>query len=135
MNNHFIIRHWGLTLLLAPLTSAAIHFFWGKDQDQVISLVTVYPITLLFSIIFSIPTLLVYLACFYLLTKQSIHFAISKAILIAVSIAGIYITQTAIAGTISYDIILAYGITSVIIGLLLKIKKPDENKQEMLHES
>jgi Na+/alanine symporter len=129
MKKAFVIGHWGLTLLLAPLTSQAFQSFWGTNPHQVVGLLEVYPITLLFSFAFSLPTFLVYLTCFYFLSRQDINFVISKVILIVVSVLGIYITQTIIKGTMSQDIIIAYSVTAIIVGLILRLRKPKPDKQ------
>lgn len=132
MRRAYVIGHWALTLLLAPLTSQAIQYIWGTNPHQVVGLLEVFPITLLFSIAFSLPTFLVYLTCFYFLSKQDMNFAISKVILIAVSVLGIYITQTIIKGTMSQDIIIAYSVTAIIVGLILRIKKTKIKTQDNL---
>ncbi len=123
MNRAYVIRHWGLTLLLAPFTAQAIQYILRRNPHQVVGLLEIYPITLLFSIAFSLPTLLVYMTCFHFLSKEETNFAISKVILIAVSVLGIYITQTIINGAMSQDIIIAYAVTSIIVGLILRIRK------------
>lgn len=123
MRKTYIIGHWGLTLLLAPLTSQIIQYIWGPNTHQVVGLLEVYPVTLLYSIVFSLPTFLLYLFCFYLLSKRNMNFALSKTILIAISALGIYITQTIINGKMSQDIIIAYSVTAGIVGLLLRIRK------------
>ena len=123
MKRAYVIGHWILTLLLAPITSQAIQYIWGTNPHQVVGLLEVYPITLLFSIAFSIPTFLVYLTCFYFLAKYDFNLAMSKVILIAISVLGIYITQTTINGTMSQDIIIAYSVTAIIVGLILRLRK------------
>ena len=54
MRRTYVIGHWGLTLLVAPFTSQAIEFFFGTNPHQVVPLLEVYPITLPFSIAFSL---------------------------------------------------------------------------------
>ncbi|RTL56335.1 MAG: hypothetical protein EKK37_17860 [Sphingobacteriales bacterium] len=130
MKRAYVFGHWVLTLLLAPFTSQAIQYIWGINPHQVVGLLEVYPITLLFSIAFSLPAFLVFLTCFYFLSKQDISFIISKVILIVVSVLGIYVTQTIIKGTMSQDIIIAYSVTAIIVGLLLPIRKPALKKQD-----
>jgi len=129
MKRSFVIRHWALTLLLAPITSQVIQYIWGTNPHQIVGLLEVYPITLLFSIAFSLPTFLIYLTCFYFLSKNDINFAMSKVILIAVSVLGIYITQTIIKGTMSQDIIIAYSVTAIIVGLVLRLKNVTTKNQ------
>jgi hypothetical protein len=123
MKRRYVIEHWALTLLLAPFISQAIGYFYGTDPHQVVGLLEVYPITLIFSMAFSLPTFFVYLTCFYFLSKRNAGFAVSKLILIAVSVLGIFTTQTIIKGSMSQDIIVAYSISSIIVGLMLRIRK------------
>ncbi|WP_113654853.1 hypothetical protein [Pedobacter namyangjuensis] len=130
MNRAYLIGHWVLTLMIAPLTSQVIDYFYGSNPHQVVGLLEVYPITLLFSIVFSLPTFLIYLTCFYFLSKQNTNLSVSKFILIAVSVSGIYITQTIIKGTMSKDIIISYSVTTIIVGLILRLKKSETKGQD-----
>ena len=68
--------------------------------------------------------------CFNLLTKQNINFAISKVVLITVSVLGIYITQSIIKGSMSQDIIIAYSVTTIFVGLILRLRKSRIKLQE-----
>ena len=54
MRRTYVIGHLVLTLLVAPFTSQAIEFFFGTNPHQVVPLLEVYPITLPFSIAFSL---------------------------------------------------------------------------------
>lgn len=133
MKKGYVLRHWILTLLVAPFTFQGIELVFGKDPHQIVGLLEIYPITLLFSIAFSLPTFLVYILCFHFLSRQKIKPALSKLILISASVLGIFITLTIIKGSMSKNIIITYTLTSVIIGLLLKLKEakatnPDNNK-------
>jgi hypothetical protein len=130
MRSTFVIGHWVFTLLFAPLTSQVIGYFFGTDPHQVVGLLEVYPIVLVFSIVFSIPTLLIYLTGFYFLSKKDVNILVSKFVLIAVSVLGIFITQTIIKGSMSRDIIIAYAVTSVIVGLVLKLRDVSSNIQD-----
>jgi len=130
MKRAYVFGHWALTLLIAPFTSQAIDYFYGRNPHQVVGLLEVYPITLLFSIAFSLPTFLVYLTCFYFLSKQNTNLRLSKFILIAVSVSGIYITQTIIKGAMSQDIIISYSVTSIIVGLILRLRKLETKAQD-----
>lgn len=72
MRRTYVIGHWTLTLLLAPFTSQAVQYILGTNPHQVVGLLEVYPITLIFNIVFSLPTFLVYMTCFYFLAKHNI---------------------------------------------------------------
>lgn len=122
MRKTYVIGHWVLTLLIAPLISQAIEYVFGTNPHQVVGLLEVYPITLLFSIAFSLPTFLIYLTIFYFVSKEDVNVAVSKFILIVVSVLGILITQTIIKGSMSRDIMIAYSVTAIIVGLVLRLK-------------
>ena len=130
MKRSFTAVHWLLTLLIAPFISQAIEFFFGRNRHQVVGLLEVYPITVLFSLAFSLPTFIVYLVCFWYLSKHDIHADISKFILILVAVAGIVITQSMIKGSMTRDIIIAYAVTAIIVGLLLRLKAGTTKSQE-----
>ena len=126
MRRTYLFGHWALTLLLAPFMSQTIDFIFGKNPHQVVGLLEVYPISFLFSIAFSLPTFLIYLACFYFLSKHDVNFIISKVILILISVLGIFITQRIIEGSMSKEIIVAYSVTSLIVGLVLKLNETEK---------
>jgi len=130
MKKSYVIIHWVLTLLIAPFTSQTVEYIFEKNPHQVVGLLEVYPITFLLSIVFSIPTFLIYLTCFYFLSRQNANRALSKCILIAVSILGIFITQTIISGSMSQDIIIAYSFTAFIVGLTLRLEDVKIKKQD-----
>jgi hypothetical protein len=132
MKRTYVIGHWVLTLLIAPFTSQAIDYFYGANPHQVVGLLEAYPISLLFSLAFSLPAFLVYLTCFYFLSKHDTNFLLSKFILIAVSVLGIFITQTIIKGSMSQDIIFAYSVTAIIVGLILRLRKPKIKTQDSI---
>jgi hypothetical protein len=54
----------------------------------------------------------------------------SKFILIAVSVIGIFITQTIVKGSMSKDIIISYSLTAFIVGLVLTLKEPKIKTQD-----
>jgi len=128
MKRTYLIGHWALTLLIAPFVSQIIEYIFGENPHQVVGLLEAYPITLLFSTIFSSPTFLIYMVCFYFLAKQELHFAVAKFILITVAVLGIFITQTIIKGSMSKEIIITYSVTAIILGLLLNIRTKIQDK-------
>ena len=128
MRRGYVIGHWILTLLLAPFTSQAIQLIWGTNPHQVVGLLEVYPISLLFSVAFSLPTFLIYLTCFYFLSKYCVKWTISKATLILISVLGVCVTMAIMKGSMSLDIAIAYSITALIVGLILKIKTNNTTK-------
>jgi len=127
----FVVAHWGLTILLGPFTSQALQYAFTPNPHQIVGLLEVYPISLAFSVAFSLPTFLVYLICFYFLSKKHSSPTLSKYILIAIAVTGVFVTMTIIKGSMSQDISLAYSLTALIVGLILKLKRKEKatNKQ------
>jgi len=92
-------------------------------------LLDIYLIVLVFSIIFSLPTIIVYLLVFYWLSKNSISLTNSKIILSITSTLGVFITLTIIYSFRDFEITLGYCLTTFLVGLLLKINFNTKNKK------
>ena len=122
LNWNFVIGHWVFTLLFAPFIAQAIEYIFCKKPHQIAGLVELYPITLLFSIFFSLPTVLIYLIIFLLLSRSKVKSILAKSVLISISVIGIYITQMQIGGSMTWEIITSFSVSSIIIGLFLKYK-------------
>jgi hypothetical protein len=117
----YAASHWLITLLLAPLTSQLIDNMFGKNPHRVVGLLELYPITLIFSVVLSLPTLCVYLIAFYFLSKTKTASILIKLILIAISVTGIFVTIMIIAGMMTTDVIVAYSVTAIIVGIVLRM--------------
>ena len=118
--------HWGLTLLIAPFSSQAIEYVFIPNKHKIVGLLEVYPITLIFSLVFSLPTLLIYLISFYYLSKNNINPTVSKYLLIVIAATGVYVTMSIIGGSMSHEISIAYASTAVVVGMLLKLKRKEK---------
>src|SRR5690606_21845250 len=121
----FVVAHWGLTILLAPFTSQVLQDAFTPNAHQIVGLLEFYPITLACSIAFSLTTFLIYLTCFYFLSKKDTSPIIAKYLLIGISVAGVYVTMTIIKGSMSQDITIAYSLTALLVGLILKLKRKE----------
>ena len=128
----FVVAHWVLTILLAPFTSQLLQYAFIPNAHQIVGLLEVYPITLAFSIAFSLPTFLVYLTCFYFLSKRNVSPTISKYVLIGIAVTGVYVTMTIIKGSMSQDITIAYSLTTLIVGLFLKLKRKEKATEKKM---
>jgi hypothetical protein len=114
--------HWLLTLLLAPLTSQLLHYLFIKNSHQIVALVEVYPITLIFSFIFSLPTLCFYILIFNYLQKINISINQKKLILVVYTMTGITLTMLFLKGSMTFVIIAAYTTTAFVVGIILPLK-------------
>jgi hypothetical protein len=93
-----------------------------NNAHQVIGLVEVYPITLIFSVIFSFPTYLILIITDYLCLKKEFTEKRIKTILIVIVLSGVLITFYSISKTRGLEIMIGYFLTSLTTGIILKIK-------------
>ena len=130
MNRSYPYKHWLTTLVIAPFIPAIFSLFFKMDDGLVFSLLEVYPISFLFSLFFSLPTVAVYYLVFYLLSKRIINLTFVKILLIGIAVIGITITQLIIKGSLSFTIIYAYSIAAIISGLFWKLRTVNYPKEE-----
>lgn len=120
-SRHYPLAHWGMTLLLAPAMLHLIDYLIGIKSHVMDGLLELYPFALIFSIIFSIPSLLVNYIAYRLLSKTCLHPILVKVLLICLAIAGLYITCVNLGGSLMSHIFNSYGLTLILVGFLLPI--------------
>jgi hypothetical protein len=125
----YLFKHWIFTLLLGPVISQIIAFIPIFYPSQAVGLLAMFPILFIASLIFSIPTYIVYAFVYYYFSNKDLPILISKAILISISVICIFITTALIDGTLWIFIASSYSISSVISGLIfnLNFKEAVEN--------
>lgn len=125
LNWTYGFKHWAFTIILAPILYTIAYKCGSKNPNEVVGLTEVLPFTLVVSILFSIPTFIIYLITFYFLNryKSEIKTYWIKTILILLTITGICITLYAIGGKDSYRFMILYSTAAAIAGLLLKLKQ------------
>lgn len=129
MSVSFPFCHWIFTLLISPVFSGAFDKLFAKSPDQVIGLVEAYPVTLLFSCLFSFPTLIVYLFVFYFLAKNDVRPPLAKTLLILVALFGVLITMIIISEkevSSLWNHLASYALGCIVVGVILPF--PDRNK-------
>lgn len=125
----FAFFHWLLTLSLAPFTSQLFQILFFENAHRIVGLVEIYPITFIFSIIFSFPTLCFYILFFNYLQKTNLGIIYRKLLLILFAILGITLTMLFLKGSMTKDIISAYTITTLLVGIFLPLREqPSSNK-------
>jgi hypothetical protein len=122
MNWSYLIKHWIGTIFISPFVFELFCIF-NRNLKSVIGLVEVYPITIIFSLIFSTPTHVLYGFLYYFLGKKNINLKFSKLILILFYALGIIISFALIFGIDEVELISAYLSTSIFIGLVFKLKR------------
>ncbi|MFM2213564.1 MAG: hypothetical protein RL427_827 [Bacteroidota bacterium] len=117
MNWSYLFKHWFGTLLLGPLLAHMMEFYSSADSHLVLSILEAYPIFLIFGLICSSPTYILYGGIYYLLGQKDFNLKFAKAILILFSVSGVIITFWLIGGSWSINGIQAYCLASIISGI------------------
>lgn len=120
MNWSYVFKHWGTTILM---TSIILSTYMGFENQEVFNDMWLFPWILIGGIVLSIPTLIVYILLFYLLNRYEISVKRVKAILISLTIMGIFTTCYILSKTWSLGIVLSYGVIAVVSGMLFRLKK------------
>ncbi|MDX1937105.1 MAG: hypothetical protein SFU21_08300, partial [Flavihumibacter sp.] len=115
----FVLKYWMLTLITAPLFFLLIINSLPAFRGFVLFDFEFYPLILIFSILLSIPTLLIIWLAFIALSYTQLSQLYIKLITVAFTLAGINITLLLISGSIAPELMAAYSITAVLVGLFL----------------
>lgn len=118
----YLIPHWAITLLIAPFLVQLLMYATRNNAHQIVGLLEIYPLTLLFSFIFSIPTYIICGIADYLYLKRNLNTKVIKIRLISIVLIGILITLLSIFKVKESEIILGYFLTSLLAGITLKLK-------------
>ena len=118
----YLLSHWIITLLLAPFLVQLLMYLTRNNASQIVGLIEVYPITLIVSIIFSIPTYIIYGFIDYLCMNNNVELKINKWILISIALIGILITFLTLFKTKDLEITIGYFLTSLVVGVILRLK-------------
>jgi membrane protein YdbS with pleckstrin-like domain len=125
----FLFKHWFFTLLIGPIISQLLMYITVLHPNKIVSLLEVFPIALIFSLFFSIPTYVIYAFVYYYFSKKDFPFLFAKCILILIAVTGIFITSSLMRGFMWFDIAISYSVSSILIGLFFKLnfKSEEEN--------
>ena len=129
MNFSYLFKHWFATLTLAPIISEIINLLFIPNPNKIMGLLEVYPITVIFGFIFSIPTYIIYYLAYYVLGSKNINIKTSKLILITLAVIGIIVSFSITFNNRESETTIAYILTSIISGIIFKLNfKNDHNK-------
>ena len=121
MNWSYLFKHWLGTLLIGPFIADFI-FYYVSNTTRVFGLVEMFPLTLLFSIVFSIPTYIIYGTVLYFLQIKKFNKKTIKIVINLIAIIGIILTFSILFNGREPLIYLAYIIASGSTGSLIKLK-------------
>lgn len=119
MANRYLIKLWILTLVLAPFIYGLLNLIIGVD-GQVVTLLEVFPITLLFSFVLSLPTLLIAYLVNKFVTNNKMKLIGLKIINILIAAIGLTLTLLILKGSLMPALIKTYIISLIIAALILE---------------
>ena len=120
MNWSYLFKHWFGTLIISPFIYELFNLM-KVNSNRVIGLVEIYPITFIFSLIFSIPTYIIYGFIYYFLARKEISIVKSKIILLQFTVLSILITFHVVFNARELTISISYAVTSIILGIYFKL--------------
>lgn len=128
MNWSYLFKHWFGTLFLAPFIFELFCIIL-ESSNKIVGLVEVYPITIIFSLIFSVPTYILYGILYFFLAKKEIAINHSKTVLILFTSISILVTFYIVFNARELYASFAYAITSIVTGIFFKLnfKKTNDN--------
>ena len=109
-------------MLIAPFIVQLLMYLTRNNAHQIVGLVEVYPITLIFSLVFSFPTYLILAITDYLCLKKEFAEKRIKVILIVIALVGIVITFYSLYRIRDLEMMVGYFLTSLITGIIFKLK-------------
>src|SRR5690606_64394 len=117
----YLFKHWFATLLIAPFLYD-FYVYVDMTDHYIGYLVGDYPIVLIDSLIFSVPTFAIYTLIFHFLEEKAASITFSKIMLIGISVTGVLITFMGI-GLLDFPLIIAYMLTSLFTGIFFRLEK------------
>jgi hypothetical protein len=130
MTSRYLIGLWIITILVAPFIYGAYEAKFDAP-GQVVTLIEVFPITIIFASIFSLPTLITALLLIRLIDKASLPNIKKKIIVIVLIVIGIMISLQVMGGSLvpvlTFTYVTALIIATLIMELLRKFKKTTYN--------
>ncbi len=121
MKFNYPLKHWLTTILLGPLFPIVFSLIFGEQYGQEENQIAFYPLFLLFSIAFSMPTIFMYYLIYYYLKTTDIKPTHLKLTVIIWTILGISMTFLFMGGKSTIYYIIIYSIAAIISGLIWKI--------------
>jgi len=113
-------------LFLAPFVFELFCII-SESSNKIAGLVEVYPITIIFSLIFSVPTYILYGIIYYFLAKKEVAINHSKTILILFTSISILVTFYVVFNARELYTSFAYAITSIVTGIFFKLNFKNDN--------
>ncbi|MEC4004524.1 hypothetical protein OX283_007635 [Flavobacterium sp. SUN052] len=121
MNWSYLIKQWFGTLFLGTIILQLIMFQTIQNTKQICGVLAIFPISLLFGLIFSTPTYILYSFIYRFLRFKNINSNFAKIILILFVVFNVNITTNIIKGSMMNNITISYSLSAILSGLIFKL--------------
>jgi drug/metabolite transporter (DMT)-like permease len=125
MRRIYIVYHWALTLVFAPVIIKCIDYLFDLEPS-IIGDLGIYPVTFVFSIVFSLPTLAVYSAWFFFIERHHKSILFVKTSLILIAVLGIIIMFKITNLNLEKSTVVGYCLAAVFTGYWERLKPREE---------
>ncbi|WP_146194104.1 hypothetical protein [Brumimicrobium oceani] len=122
MNYSYIFKYWITILLVSPLVLFTYSLFKSDIIDYTFQL-EVFLIFLLFSFLFALPTIITSTGLFYFLEKREVNTSVIKALIIAITVLGTFLTLFLVSKDIALEYSILYSIMAILSGTIYTLKR------------
>lgn len=122
MDRSFAFKHWIFTNLIAPVGLMTYIAFAENEKLFVLNGVGFLVMAILFSFVMSVPVFILYYGAFYFLSKKKMPLLTIRIVLSVIAIIGVFASARLLGGKNTGQIELAYSITVLVLGFLIKIR-------------
>ncbi len=120
--NNYPFYTWVLTIIIAP-------FIWitnripTPEEWNLWSLLEVLPVFWILGLLFSLPTLVIFVLCYQILTRKKATDLILKSVLMIIGVSGSFFTFKFISGSISMELFWFYSLTMIFFIWVIKTNR------------
>lgn len=114
----FVLLHWLMTLVLGPFFSQLIYMLKEQEARLMVLPLEAYPIFLIVSLVFSIPTVILNLLINHQFRRLHYSWAFTKTVVISTTVIGAIVTILLLGGGSGQSHAEAYALSALSCGLL-----------------
>ncbi|WP_116109177.1 hypothetical protein [Lewinella sp. IMCC34191] len=120
LGNRHLVKLWGLTLLFAPFVYAVIDLA-DRTGDQVRASLDILLVMFVFSVVLSLPTLVIAFATTKFVLRNRLSIGMQKAVNVVIAAAGLICTLLMMDGSLVPALIKTYVISLGVAAIVLEI--------------
>ncbi|MEM6396367.1 MAG: hypothetical protein AAF741_08475 [Bacteroidota bacterium] len=120
MGYKYLIKLYVFTLLIGPVLFGMYAAF-QSGFGQLLSSLAFFPVQYLFSVLFSLPVLIVCLLATYLMQKYKLDLFTQKLVIILIALIGIILVLLWLGGSLTYPFVGSYSVAIVLAAVGMEV--------------